>query len=73
MVTEKLQKILSQRGIASRRGAEAMILAGRVMLNGSVAFLGQRADPWRDEIRVDGALLRSEDSPQSTESACLKI
>ena len=64
MVTEKLQKILSQRGIASRRGAEAMILAGRVMLNGSVAFLGQRADPWRDEIRVDGALLRSEDSPQ---------
>ena len=51
---ERLQKILSARGVASRRKAEEMILAGRVQCNGRVAELGQIADPEVDEILVDG-------------------
>jgi 16S rRNA U516 pseudouridylate synthase RsuA-like enzyme len=55
---ERLQKILSQAGIASRRHAEEMIVAGRVMVNGQVVTqLGSKADPARDHIRVDGKLL----------------
>jgi 23S rRNA pseudouridine2605 synthase len=53
-MTERLQKILSQWGIASRRQAEEMILAGRVKVNGSVVDLGQKADPSCDRIEVDG-------------------
>jgi 23S rRNA pseudouridine2605 synthase len=55
---ERLQKILSQAGVASRRRAEEMIVAGRVMVNGEVVTtLGSKADPARDHIRVDGKLL----------------
>jgi pseudouridine synthase len=54
----RLQKILSQAGIASRRHAEEMIEAGRVMVNGQVITqLGAKADPTRDHIRVDGKLI----------------
>lgn len=53
-MTERLQKILSQWGIASRRQAEDMILAGRVKVNGSVVDLGAKADPGGDRIEVDG-------------------
>ncbi len=53
-MTERLQKILSARGIASRRSAEQMILDGRVSVNGLRATLGQTADPDVDEITVDG-------------------
>lgn len=53
-MTERLQKILSARGVASRRAAEAMITGGRVMVNGTVALLGQTADPETDEILLDG-------------------
>ena len=56
---ERLQKILSSRGVASRRAAEEMIKAGRVRVNGKVANLGDSADPDMDEITVDGALLPS--------------
>ncbi len=56
---ERLQKILSQAGIASRRHAEEMIVAGRVMVNGQVVTqLGSKADAGRDHIRVDGKLLK---------------
>jgi 23S rRNA pseudouridine2605 synthase len=56
---ERLQKILSQAGIASRRHAEEMIVAGRVMVNGQVVTtLGSKADPARDHIRVDGKLVQ---------------
>jgi len=55
---ERLQKILSQWGVASRRQAEAMILAGRVQCNGVVAELGQKADPETDAIAVDGKLIQ---------------
>ena len=56
---ERLQKILSQAGIASRRHAEEMIVAGRVIVNGQVVTqLGSKADARRDHIRVDGKLLQ---------------
>jgi len=55
---ERLQKILAQAGIASRRKAEEIILEGRVQINGqTVTELGTRADLAHDHIRVDGKLL----------------
>jgi len=50
---ERVQKILSQCGVASRRQAEAMMLAGRVKVNGQVAELGQKIDLARDRVTVD--------------------
>ncbi|MDR3722888.1 MAG: pseudouridine synthase [Terracidiphilus sp.] len=56
---DRLQKILSMAGIASRRHAEEMILAGRVQVNGQVVTtLGAKADAERDHIRVDNKLLQ---------------
>ena len=56
---DRLQKILAQAGIASRRKAEEIILEGRVQVNGTtVTELGTRADLSRDHIRVDGKLLQ---------------
>jgi 23S rRNA pseudouridine2605 synthase len=56
---ERLQKILAQAGVASRRKAEEMIEQGRVQLNGKVVTeLGTKADSGRDHIRVDGKLLQ---------------
>jgi 23S rRNA pseudouridine2605 synthase len=52
---ERLQKILAQAGLGSRRACEELIAAGRVRVNGSVAELGARADPESDRIEVDGA------------------
>ena len=49
---ERLQKILSARGVASRRTAERMILDGRVQVNGRIATLGQTVEPDEDEILV---------------------
>jgi len=51
---ERLQKILARAGIASRRHCEEMIREGRVVVNGRVAQLGQKADPRRDRIVMDG-------------------
>jgi 23S rRNA pseudouridine2605 synthase len=56
---ERLQKILAQSGVASRRKAEEMIEQGRVQVNGTtVTELGTKADAGRDHIRVDGKLLQ---------------
>ncbi|HEY0264450.1 MAG TPA: pseudouridine synthase [Granulicella sp.] len=56
---DRLQKILAQAGIASRRKAEELILEGRVKVNGVViTTLGTRHDPMKDHIRVDGKLLQ---------------
>ena len=55
---ERLQKLISRAGIASRRAAETMIQAGRVTVNGQVAELGQRADLRHDAVKVDGKLLQ---------------
>lgn len=54
---ERLQKILSSRGIASRRKAEELIANGHVSVNGVRAHLGDKADPDRDVIKVKGARL----------------
>ena len=51
---ERLQKLISACGLASRRRAEEWIIAGRVTVNGEKAHLGDRADLDRDEILVDG-------------------
>lgn len=56
---DRLQKIISARGVASRRAAEKMIEEGRVLVNGTVAQLGQSADPDVDEILLDGSPLPS--------------
>ena len=56
---QRLQKILSGRGICSRRKAEEYINDGRVCVNGSVAKLGDSADPELDEITLDGRPLPS--------------
>lgn len=53
-MTERLQKILSSRGVASRRASEEILLAGRVTVNGRIARLGEKADPETDEILLDG-------------------
>ncbi len=61
---ERVQKILSQWGIASRRQAEQMILEGRVRLNGEVAHLGQKTNPALDEVAVDGRIVKPIARPQ---------
>jgi pseudouridine synthase len=56
---DRLQKILSQAGVASRRAAEQLMLEGRVTVNGiTVRELGTKADATRDEIRVDGRRIK---------------
>ncbi|HEX6900846.1 MAG TPA: pseudouridine synthase [Thermoanaerobaculia bacterium] len=54
MSEERLQKILARAGIASRRKAEELIRDGLVTINGRVAGIGDKADPERDAIKVDG-------------------
>src|ERR1035438_5850021 len=59
MSAERLQKILSAAGIASRRAAEQIILEGRVTVNGhKVKELGVKADLAKDHVKVDGKLVR---------------
>ncbi|MGB0563427.1 MAG: pseudouridine synthase [Spirulinaceae cyanobacterium] len=62
---ERIQKILAQWGIASRRKAEQMIRAGRVRCNGQVVTLGDKAIPGQDRLEVDGQLLRSQNRPET--------
>ena len=64
VMQERVQKILSQWGIASRRQAEQMILEGRVRLNGEVAHLGQKTNPALDEVAVDGRIVKPIARPQ---------
>ncbi len=51
---ERLQKIVAQWGLASRRKAEKWIQEGRIVVNGAVAHLGQQVDPDCDRITIDG-------------------
>lgn len=55
--TVRLQRLLAQAGLGSRRRCEDLIGAGRVEVNGRVARMGTRVDPRRDVVRVDGARL----------------
>jgi len=57
MPEERLQKLLARGGYGSRRSCEELIVQGRVTVNDAVAELGQRADPEKDDIRVDGQRL----------------
>src|SRR3972149_4994789 len=58
----RLQKIISQAGISSRREAERLIIEGRVLVNGNVVReLGAKADPRTDDIRVDGKKIKKEE------------
>jgi cytidylate kinase len=50
----RLQRVLADAGVASRRGAEALISAGRVRVDGEVAELGQRVDPAGQRVELDG-------------------
>lgn len=58
MAEERLQKVLSKLGFGSRRDCEKIIAAGRVRVNQMVAKLGDKADPVKDTISVDGSLLK---------------
>ena len=51
---ERLQKILAQSGLGSRRDCEELIIFRRVSVNGITAIIGQKADPTKDKITVDG-------------------
>ena len=62
---ERVQKILSRWGVASRRQAEKMILSGRVRLNGQTVHLGQKADLRVDLLEVDGKPIKLNTRPPS--------
>jgi 23S rRNA pseudouridine2605 synthase len=62
---DRLQKILAHAGVASRRAAEKLMVEGRVTVNGeTVRELGTKADPARDDIRVDGRRIKSAERPR---------
>lgn len=62
-LAERLQKIMAQAGLCSRRSAENLLRQGRVSVNGRPASLGDRADPTTDRIEVDGRPLPAPDAP----------
>jgi 23S rRNA pseudouridine2605 synthase len=65
MTAERLQKLLAAAGLASRRGAEEMILEGRVTVNGRVVTeLGTKADLSVDHVKVDGKRVRTAPGPR---------
>jgi 23S rRNA pseudouridine2605 synthase len=55
---ERLQKILARAGISSRRASEHLIEEGRVTINGQLAKLGDKADIEKDNIKVDGKIVK---------------
>ncbi len=64
MTQERLQKVLAAAGLGSRRQVEAWLRAGRIEVNGRVAALGDRADPARDAISLDGQPVQAACPPQ---------
>lgn len=54
VASERLNRFLARRGVASRRGADALIVAGRVHVNGNAAQVGASIDPNADHVEVDG-------------------
>ncbi len=61
---KRVQKILSQLGIASRRHAEILILEKRLKLNGQIVLLGDKADPNHDLLELDGKIIKSHKKTQ---------
>jgi len=62
-VTERLQKLMAEAGLGSRRSCERLISQGRVLVNGEPAALGDKADPQLDRIMVDGKPLPTAEVP----------
>lgn len=60
---ERIQRIMARAGISSRRKAEELIREGRVTVNGEMAGIGDKADPERDAIKVDGRRLQPHTGP----------
>ncbi len=64
MTAERISKVLAAAGVASRRGADALVAAGRVTVDGRAAALGEKVDPATQSIAVDGRpLLKRDDRP----------
>ncbi len=61
---ERVQKILARAGFGSRRACEEIIRQGRVTVNGKTITIGAKADPERDEIRVDGERIKVQETNQ---------
>ena len=59
MAAERLQKLMAQAGLCSRRRAEDLLRQGAVQVNGAVAQLGDRADLSTDQIAVNGQIGRA--------------
>src|SRR5512147_90555 len=59
----RIQRALARAGVASRRHSEELIRAGRVTVNGAHAQIGQTVDPGKDDIRVDGRVIRPAGDP----------
>jgi 23S rRNA pseudouridine2605 synthase len=59
----RIQRALARAGVASRRGAEELVAAGRVKINGALAETGQSVDPTRDTITVDGKTVGAPSAP----------
>ena len=62
MSLERLQKILAQAGLGSRRYCETLIIQGRVTINGITATIGMQADPVKDKVAVDGTQIKIQPS-----------
>ena len=60
----RIQKVLSEQGIASRRKAEEWIEQGKIKVNGRPALLGQKINPNRDVVTIDGARVYFQKSSQ---------
>ena len=61
MPAERISKVLAAAGVASRRGADELVAAGRVTVDGRPATLGERVDPARQEVAVDGRPIGARD------------
>ena len=61
MPEERIQKLMARANIASRRKSEEIIEQGRVLVNGKIVSVGDKADPQKDTIMVDGKRLKLED------------
>ena len=58
MALERIQKVMAEQGLCSRRAAEQIILEGRVKVNGHPARLGDKMDVNRDSLMIDGERIR---------------
>ena len=60
MPPERISKVLAAAGVASRRGADELVTAGRVRIDGRLAVLGERVDPATQQIEVDRIAIATE-------------